>query len=724
MNRKKSRTVSVLLIVLLSAALLGGCGSSSNEGVPPASGVLAGATTVGINVCTSCHTVQTADWLTGKHANAAGGDLNSAGSPTIGQIYSSYTATSDIPVTVPITCKNCHDPNGDSHKVPLASYIGTANRPVVGCEACHGGGSLHYGSGPISLLSNTTGTVLVSSATVTLSGQFVMCTNCHELVDMLNSDGTVTNPNPAHFATPPIGPQNYITDTHFATPGDWLSPDYKNDKNITGYAMDFADERVCTTCHNPHTPASQNREWALSAHADKNPINLNSTTPPSGYFSGAWAHYNWSCDGTNGLGCGPTDTATDKTKPAASSRRACQRCHTTSGFVAYADALRSGNRQRARDINAGLVSLVTYTSTFTPEMLKCNGCHTDTRGTLRNPGPITANYDYASGGVTVSHTYPDLAGSNVCMTCHVGRESGDTIKGLKDATLVSAGTTSTDFSNQSFINSHYLSAGGQVFTVTGYEFIGRLYNNIDEYLHDKIGTPAAPHTGSNGPCIGCHMSRPNKNGNHLFLPVSRSMTTIGLVTGIASEVCIKCHTTSLTDILNMVNEEKQQYLGALEALKGQLASRGYYFFPYSPYFFIANTYNTSYVEAGACNQNLPIKNWQTGGTTATFTWNAKKFSCDSTAGTPGAAGTGKNNIGAAFNFNLLEHDPGAYVHNRMYVKRLIYDSIDWLDDGVMNFSVGTTLNALPPATLYKTEAMTYLLPGGNPLGIDIEAERP
>ena len=79
-------------------------------------------------------------------------------------------------------------------------------------------------------------------------------------------------------------------------------------------------------------------------------------------------------------------------------------------------------------------------------------------------------------------------------------------------------------------------------------------------------------------------------------------------------------------------------------------------------------------------------------------------------------------MGAAFNFNLLEHDPGGYVHNRMYVKRLIYDSLDWLDDGVMNYSVGATLDALDPATYsYKAEAMTYLLPYGV---LGIEAERP
>jgi hypothetical protein len=216
------------------------------------------------------------------------------------------------------------------------------------------------------------------------------------------------------------------------------------------------------------------------------------------------------------------------------------------------------------------------------------------------------------------------------------------------------------------------------------------------------------------------MSRPNKNGNHLFLPVSRSTTTYGEVTGIASEVCLNCHGPSTTLILDMVREQKQQFAAALEALNDQLVKRGYYFAPYNPYFYTA-VYNPAYIESGACSQNLPVKNWQTGGT-STFSWNGS--ACTSSVNATGTSGTGQNNMGAAFNLNLLDHDPGAYVHNRMYVKRLIYDSIDWVDDGVMNYSVGATLNAVcsggtPPA--YCAEAMTYLLPNGV---LGIEAERP
>ena len=694
--RMRSRMVFIFLPVLISVALLAGCGKSDSGSIGPATASILSASTptAGLNTCAGCHPSATTDWLTSKHANLdPTSDVFSSGVPTLGLIGG--------------CTKNCHDPNGDSNNL-TAGLTGNVPRPVIGCEACHGPGSLHAdagGAGPISLLSSTSGTTL--GGAVPVSGQLVMCTYCHELLNTAGT-GTVTAVHDAGGAeaASASGNQFIITDTHFATSGDWSGVGGASVKAITGYAMDYSDERVCVNCHNPHKPPTQNKEWAQSAHGDKNPFNLNSTK--TGYFSGAWAHYNWS------------------------TRPTCQRCHTTTGFAAYADALGSGNQALAEAIRTGTLisSPVASTANWKPEMLKCNGCHTDNRGTLRLPGQITANYDYVSGKTyaRASHTYPDVAGSNVCMACHTGLEIGETIKGLNDPSLLKSGVISFfTYTNATFINSHYLTAGGQVFTTTGYEFEGRPYNNIPEYRHDKIGTPAtlqlAPYvnTGSNGPCIGCHMSRPNKNGNHLFLPVSRSTVTYGEVTGIASEVCFNCHGPSTTIILDLVREQKQQFMEALESLKDQLQiKRGYYFAPYYPYFYTA-AYNPAYTESGTCSQNLPIKNWQTGGT-STFSWSGT--ACTSAVNATGTSGTGQNNMGASFNFNLLEHDPGAYVHNRMYVKRLIYDSIDWVDDGIMNYSVGATLTTLcaggsPPA--YCAEAITYLLPNGI---LGIEAERP
>jgi hypothetical protein len=58
------------------------------------------------------------------------------------------------------------------------------------------------------------------------------------------------------------------------------------------------------------------------------------------------------------------------------------------------------------------------------------------------------------------------------------------------------------------------------------------------------------------------------------------------------------------------------------------------------------------------------------------------------------------------------------------VKRLIYDSIDWLDDNSMNNSVGATLSAICSGVsmpAWCPRAMTYVLPNGV---LGIAAERP
>jgi hypothetical protein len=701
------------VVVLLLGALLGACGidSPTGETTSTAGGVVTvGTPTVGLKTCTSCHTDHTADWMLTKHANVEPpGNLYSAGNPTMGQVYTGGSLTN--PVTAPAFCQKCHDPQIDSQQL-VAGSTGNTARPVVGCESCHSGGRLHAaGAGPIGYAVYTAGVISGSTSSLYVSAQFATCTSCHELLD--TNDPVNTKASPTHLTSAPTGSDFIITDTHFAEPGDWSGPGGASIKAITGYAMDYSSEKVCTNCHNPHKAPTQNREWAQSAHGDTNPYNLNATQ--SGYFSGAWAHYNWS------LG----------------TRIACQRCHTTTGFSVYADALQTGNLDLAAQIRAGVASPppIAANAAFKPEMLKCNGCHTDNKGTLRNPGAITANYDYVSGGKTYarySHAYPDLAGSNVCMACHTGLESGNTIKGLNDPALLTATSGSIyafNFGNASFINSHYLTAGGQVFTVTGYEFDGRPYNNIPEYLHDKIGTSATvqlvPYvdTGSNGPCIGCHMSRPNKNGNHLFMPITRSTSSYGEVIGIASEMCMRCHGPSPTLILDLVKEQKKQFMEALEALKEQMAVKlQMYFFPYYPYWFRTSTYTATKT---TCTENVPVKNWQTNGTgELTSAVTATMPTCSEIAGNnDGTVGTGQNNMGAAFNFNLLEHDPGAYVHNRMYAKRLIYDSIDWVDDGLMNYSVGKTHTdecaVTPPA--WCAEAIIYLLPNGV---LGIAAERP
>ena len=139
---------------------------------------------------------------------------------------------------------------------------------------------------------------------------------------------------------------------------------------------------------------------------------------------------------------------------------ACQRCHTATGYAAYADALADGNNSRAHDILYGTLNPypVPSAAKWKPEMLLCKGCHLDIKGAapLRNPGPYTADYSYsfyvtpptvATIYSVASHAYPDLGGSNQCMPCHTGRQNGDSIKNMNGAGSVVA----DDFSNRTII---------------------------------------------------------------------------------------------------------------------------------------------------------------------------------------------------------------------------------------------------------------------------------
>ncbi len=657
-----SGKILLLLTALALAAALVACGSEK-ETMPPATGTMLSASTptAGLNVCIGCHAQETADWLTTKHANLdPAGNLYSYGVPTIGIVKAGGAG-----------CVACHDPNGDSNSL-TAGHTGATGikRPVIGCESCHGPGSLHVekgGVGPISLLSGTL--VSGSIGTVQVSGQFRMCTSCHELLNTAGT-GTIAAEHDTG-GTSPTGSQYTITDTHFAVGGDFTGTKGANKNNITGYAMNFADETVCIGCHNPHTGANINREWAISKHAG--------WTKPS-----AWAHYNWSCDVA--ANCGGLGTSGD--------RRSCQRCHTTSTFAAYADALGAGKTAQAEAIWTG--GALAYDPKFKPEMLECKGCHTNNRGTVRNPGPYTASYKIPIGGypvnlpinAAVSFSYPDIAASNVCMPCHTGRGNGKAIHSLNTGQ-----TATVNFGSQKFLDGHYLTAGGTMFKGTGYEYSGRSYaDDPASFQHDKIGTSDFRGTGTNGPCIGCHMERPGLPGNHLFEPVSTNTTTIN----VSSELCFNCHAGSSIELGAEVQKEKDNFEFGLEALEAELASSGSWTFSSSNPYFIQT-------------------NWLSAGDT------------DVTGNT-----TGKNNLGAAFNFSLLHHEPGAYVHNSRYVRRLIYDSIDWLDDGKMNYSAGATLDDACTATPqpWCAGAMQYILPNGvkwsgsYPDGYGVDNERP
>ncbi len=66
----------------------------------------------------------------------------------------------------------------------------------------------------------------------------------------------------------------------------------------------------------------------------------------------------------------------------------------------------------------------------------------------------------------------------------------------------------------------------------------------------------------------------------------------------------------------------------------------------------------------------------------------------------------EKDYGAFQNSMYPTKEKGAYVHNRIYVKRIIFDSIDWLDNAVFNGTI--TVNA----TTYPKAAAWFGAPAG------------
>jgi hypothetical protein len=168
---------------------------------------------------------------------------------------------------------------------------------------------------------------------------------------------------------------------------------------------------------------------------------------------------------------------------------------------------------------------------------------------------------------------------------------------------------------------------------------------------------------------------------------------------------VTCHSTrgagSNAKVAWFEGQWKVRIDAALDALKDQMALKGIYYNASYPYFYKDPNGDGTLSPDEVISAN-GYKTW------------------DLAYG----AGTGKNTMGTAFNYNLLLREPGAVAHNRYYSRRLIYDAIDWLDDGAMNYSVFATLNALGPDKTYKADAITFLINRGTgDVNVGTEKER-
>ena len=225
----------------------------------------------------------------------------------------------------------------------------------------------------------------------------------------------------------------------------------------------------------------------------------------------------------------------------------------------------------------------------------------------------------------------DLSGnSNVCMGCHQGRSSGPDVEQaiIDDAP-----------GPYSFINIHYYPAAATFF---GGDVKGGVQYRADGAYRGE--NTFAAHGGQFDTCIACHMI----DGDHSFEPPALSN-------------CAPCHGnppagwkdqfggtpgtnyTTIQNLLSTLYAEIQAYAS------GTIGTGIYYDSSAYPYFF---------TEGGP-----PI-------------YPNRYVLFDATL------------LRAAYNYQMGLKDPCGYIHNGIYIRQILYDSLDDLDNGAQDNSVG------------------------------------
>ena len=468
---------------------------------------------------------------------------------------------------------------------------------------------------------------------------------------------------------------------------------------IEGYVIskDAEGKLVCGGCHKTElSDVTINRQWANSAHAghifSKGEVKDEVKQSP-------WAHYNWD------------DTA---------SRKDCQQCHTATGNSNFMKAQVAGTVYIAE--NNDFSHLAGWTATNKTsgqnELLYCWGCHDDVeKGTLLAPldkGITTFGWKDPTGTIFVK-SLPNLGNSNICMGCHSGRGNIETLMGqgftpnpAAPLFITDATTFSTPKPTATATATHYMNAGATIFnaiTKVGYEFPAL------DYAH-----PAFRHDSTN--CVACHMKSAS---SHSFSVAVKDAITGAMTTLKTQATCDGCHSVpAMTTTL--LQHAADGYEDALAVFNAALTTKGYIWTPNHPYFMFdfngdkvlddtdkRYTFTDPTTKVVSYHVTPPGDAIEAGGWKDVVNDNIID-SKDSVVVSPHWPVQG--DLGAAHNYNYLHHEAGAYAHNSKYAKRLIFDSIDWLDGDANVDGNNMDGQIVIEATTYPSAAVWF----GAPIG--------
>jgi hypothetical protein len=478
----------------------------------------------------------------------------------------------------------------------------------------------------------------------------------------------------------------------------------------------LANGTACSACHQVHNTSAANMErktWAQSAHGATDFANLS-----GGALFNNCANRCHNAQGFITAVNNPTALVQGNITAQSQQMITCNACHS--------DAARGILRTLA-GTKAG--SFATYT--------------TSSKGYQFAPNQAAFNPNKKA-------YYPDVAGSNLCVVCHSGTTEGTaTSLGLSDPYFVNS-ATAIAIKKGGTITQHNMPAAAVMYVKFGFmnlstgtngttqAYLNSLTSDLDaapgatgtiSSTHRKFGTsqiaadshfsasnPAPSNFLTNGPCAVCHVS-----GSHTFKIDQAAI----------SAVCNKCHSSENGNTITTIDAFKQFFLepqqevyrnaillGAtivnskVAAYNATLTATpnalGYS--TANPLQFNVGIDPMTSAQAGKVvlykSLKDPANPYATDGTLsvnslATAATTSPYYSIDYTnaaialgySTVAGDAGYTKF-IGAISNIAFFAKDNGGFAHARTYSRRLIYDSLDFLNDGILNRNVSTTAISL------------------------------
>ncbi|MFH2121561.1 MAG: hypothetical protein ABIJ25_14375 [Pseudomonadota bacterium] len=689
MNKKRYLGLASVLTCCLLLLLISGCGSSGNK-----EGDAAATATVSETSCVVCHSTSlerlTAYQIVAKYTPSIH-NVSSVGCQDCHGAGGSHNGVGPIPYPSPgyAQCTSCHD-SGTATDYALVTKYSTSKHLLADtedgrakCNRCH----THQGA-VLSAISNYTGDGNVMAAMVGAPGVIanpepIKCNTCHE-----THDAKKLRVDTAWLPSTTVGAAIASTNAQF---------------------------RLCTQCHGYTTPAgllmgsgTAASGTALASYHDTSWYRIIGTThydnPATGYGLAAnlIEGYVLRHGGTNPNPCldchghealagtrrGETTTPTIYTDWAQSghgggmltAKYAAAAANPVTGTRGSAEYTTTGHAQVDAVMAAGSdgvnYSWAHYPWNNTTSRGTCQKCHTATGAANYMDSPTTYAADGSGNLFTHLSGWTPATGSPqaellYCWGCHSKAGSGALRNPgavTSEATYQGAAITYSDGgkSNGCYVchggrgdimgarssrfMAHHAPAATTLFsavTKVGYQYAGLSYSNPSYFAHDTIGI-----TAGDGPCVTCHMK---SSSSHSFGVVTK---TAGVITAIKTQAtCDGCHTGNYVITAAKLEEESEGYQQAGTILLA----------------YVANTI-TNYLGVAVTSANYRT--------------------------------VAEGAYGAFQNAKLHTEEPGGFAHNRYYVKRLIFDSIDWMDNGALDGTI--TINA----TTYPKAAEWFGAPAG------------